>query len=97
MKDNIELNENEEWTPIGNSNGYTGTFEGNGHRIIRLYVIGGDNCGLFGKIGTVGTVKNVSVSGKVNGSNYVGGIAGVNNGTVENCSNACAVKVLKYY
>ena len=77
--------ENEDWAPIGNHYDYTGTFEGNGHRIIRLYVIGGDNCGLFGKIGTVGMVKNVSVSGTVNGSNYVGGIAGVNEGTVENC------------
>ncbi len=84
-----------EWIPIG-TDGYEGTFDGNGYTISGVYVniekTGNDNIysGLFGKI-TSGTVKNLTVKGLVK-SSYgdsgisgepllcTGGIAGVANG-----------------
>ena len=50
-----------------------------------------DYYGLFGCV-TGGMVKNLTVSGSVEGSKYVGGIAAVlRGGTVENCRNDCSV------
>ena len=46
-----------------------------------------DYTGLFGRIGSGGTVKDVTLTkASVTGGNYVGGVAGQNDGTVENCS-----------
>ncbi len=94
LTSDIVLNgsESDRWSPIGNSEKYTGTFDGQGYIIKGLYVNGGDYCGLFGKIGTVGMVKNVSVRGTVTGSgHYVGGVVGENTGTVTNCYNTGSV------
>ena len=81
---------NMEWTPIGtdNSNSYKGTFDGGDHTITGLAVTTSDQyAGLFGYIGEGGTVKDVTLTkASVTGGNYVGGVAGQNEGTVENCS-----------
>ena len=96
LMNNIDLKdvcgESNSWTPIGNSEStaYTGTFDGNGHKIENLYInttdSGDDNQGLFGYVGSEGTVQNLSVSGSVKGNNYVGGVAGDNSGSVTNCA-----------
>ena len=78
-----------EWTPIGTyNNPYTGTFNGKDKTITGLTVTGSnDYTGLFGRIGSGGTVKDVTLTkASVTGGNYVGGVAGQNDGTVENCS-----------
>ena len=79
-----------EWTPIGTSgNTYTGTFDGNGKTITGLTVKqeGTNYVGLFGYIGTGGKVMNVTLTDvEVTGRSLVGGVAGQNDGTVENCS-----------
>ena len=92
LMENITLNSNEEWGPIGtsSSNSYRGTFDGNGHKIENLYInttdSGAENQGLFGFVGTGGTVQNLTVSGSVKGRSYVGGVVGYNNGgTVTGC------------
>ena len=100
LNEKIEVDENgavtnqkdlSEWTPIGNEEHlYTGTFNGDGHKIENLYInttdSGADNQGLFGYVGTRGTVQNLSVSGSVKGNDYVGGVVGYNNGgTVTGC------------
>ena len=84
-----------EWTPIGEygENGekaYTGTFDGDGHTIRGLYYDGsGYYVGLFGRVGSGGQVKNVKVADSyINGTMYVGGVCGANNGTITNCSFA---------
>lgn len=69
---------------------FTGTFDGNGHKIT-LSISGTANTGLFSKIAAGGTVKNVITAGWVKGTNYVGGIAGVCEGTIRNCGNTAAV------
>lgn len=93
----IVLDSNEAWTPIGpnTSGAYTGTFDGNGHTISGLNVSGAlINAGLFGVV-TGGTIKNLTVAGKVSPSTsqcIAGGIVGhALNATIKNCSNHCSV------
>ena len=82
-----------DWTPIGkdDNKAYTGTFDGNGKTITGLTVTGSDQyAGLFGYIGSGGTVKNVVLKHvqitSDNSSGYAGGVAGDSWGTIENCS-----------
>ena len=88
------------WTPIGDgSKPYTGTFDGAGHTISGLYIDSDVKyAGLFGYIGTNGTVKNLALAdSSINSSRssgdyaYVGGICGKNDGSIENCSNSGTV------
>ena len=80
------------WTPIGDYyNPYTGTFDGKDKTITGLTVTGSDQyAGLFGYIGSGGTVKDVTLEEvKIESNNdmsAVGGVAGRSYGTLENCS-----------
>lgn len=93
LADNIDLT-GKDWTPIGTSfgNSYTGTFDGNGKTITGLTVTGSNEyAGLFGRIGSGGKVKNVTLKDvKIesnNGMGNVGGVAGYSfEGNIENCS-----------
>ena len=95
LMNDIDLNGSEEnpWTPIGNSEStaYTGTFDGNGKTISGLYIDSRANYqGLFGYVGSEGTVQNLTVTGSVTSNvteSKVGGVVGYNGGTVENCYN----------
>ena len=88
-----------EWEPIYN---YTGTFDGQGHTISGLYVDissteDGEHVytGLFGYVGSGGTVKDLSIADSyISGSlsatasgdyAYVGGVCGSNDATITNC------------
>ncbi len=78
-----------EWTPIGpRSDGFSGTFDGGGHKIKGLYINkSGDNYqGLFGYV-TRGTIKNVVVvNPNVTGNQLVGAIIGhAYMSTIDNC------------
>ena len=82
-----------DFTRIGNAGTgiFTGTYDGQNHTITGLTMTGTFNyLALFRNIGAGGTVKNMNVTGTItqNGSNttLTGGIAGSNNGTIENCS-----------
>ena len=83
------------WTPIGNSidNLYEGTFNGDGHTISGLYInsSSANDQGLFGYVSGSGKIEKLSVSGDINGNNYVGGVVGLNLGSVENCHNTGTV------
>lgn len=90
---------------------YNGIFDGNGHTVSNLKLTTKKYqkdthyetyCqGLFGIIGQGGTVKNLTVDGKINikaggneylkAANYVGGIAGINAGLILNCANNASV------
>lgn len=95
----IDLN-NEPWTPIGNfTEGnqiyYEGTFDGGGYTISGLNVTGNFRyASLFGAV-KGGTIKSLTVAGKVSPSNsqcIVGGIVGyASNAVIKNCSNHCSV------
>ena len=82
-----------DWTPIGidYNHQYTGIFNGNGKTITGLTVTTSDRyAGLFGCIGSGGTVKNVTLKNvqitNDNSSGSAGGVAGDSYGNIENCS-----------
>lgn len=94
-----------EWTPVEK---FTGTFDGRGHTISNLHFssatltnTGNKALGLFASIASGGVVKNLTVNASIeiktalnNGSPQLslGAIAGINNGTVENCSVIGSIK-----
>ena len=87
-----DIGSSEEPVTAAISGEFTGTFDGNGHTVW-LAIPSGNYVGLFSKVGTNGTVKNVIVAGSVTGSNYVGGVVGTCSGTVENCGNLANITV----
>lgn len=91
LKNDINASGVEDYEAIGtgSSNGFTGTFDGRGNRIIGLTVDKVDgkdtaNAGIFDTIGTNGVVKDVNIySGTFTGKTTAGAVAGVNNGRIE--------------
>lgn len=84
-----------EWTPIGTYEApYTGTFDGAGHTIRGLYTNSSDDYqGLFAKLENA-TVKALTVTGYIEGYDYVGAIAGEAIGTtsISSCRSECTIK-----
>ncbi|MBE6748318.1 MAG: hypothetical protein E7557_03705 [Ruminococcaceae bacterium] len=92
----ISLSGYDNWTPIGQSSAFSGTFEGNGKTISGLKVnTSGTYAGLFGQVS--GTIKNLTVTGSVTlnatsnsaTSVYAGILAGNVSGwfaTIDSCS-----------
>ena len=80
------------WNSIGTlKNPFNGTFDGNGYIIIGVYIYkpenGAQNQGLFGSIDFEGTIKNLGVFAVwavEEEINAIGGLAGVNSGTISN-------------
>lgn len=74
---------------------FNGAFDGNGHKITNVEITArGSAAGFFRYIGESGEVKNLTVSGAVKPSGSqeeIGGIAGVNYGTITECSFLGAV------
>ena len=68
---------------------FTGTFDGNGHKITSFNISGLKNwyIGLFGQIDSGGTVRNLGLENfAVNGARYIGCLVGNNvNGSIRNC------------
>ena len=89
LENNILAPDDSKWTvAIGSSEApFEGTFDGNGYGIVGLNVNIEDYGGLFGYIGESGTVKDLAVidCDFANNSEYAGGIAAVNNGTIDHC------------
>lgn len=77
------------WNGIGSySAKYAGTFDGNGKQILGYYskyesYTGGN--GLFGYLGEGAIVKNLTLSGMIEGDGTVGTIAGQSYGRIEGC------------
>lgn len=73
------------WTPIMK---YNGTFEGNGHTISNLYVVGSgeDKVGLFGTADQDSVIQNLTMAEvQIDGGDYVGAVVGDTKGSVLNC------------
>ena len=83
---------------------FQATFDGNGHTVSGVCVKrtgtnAGIDClvGLFGWMGANSTVKNLTLSNSsFAGFNYVGGMAGLNSGTIENCHVEGSVVIDNY-
>ena len=87
----IDMGDAVSWAPLGRvyaESHYESTFYGNGHTI-RIHTTGAtDNYqGLFTGIASTGRVENLHVVADIHcsDSRLVGGIAGENDGTIENC------------
>ncbi len=69
---------------------FNGVFEGNGHSVTNIALNPkGSDYGFFRYVGASGTVKDLHISGKIEPSGSqenIGGIAGVNYGTITNSS-----------
>ncbi len=85
---NIDVSGIASWTPIGNSGAaFTGKFDGLGHKVDGLTRPNTDNAttgiGLFGQ--SDGAIRNVGVTNvNVAGAQNVGGLVGINGGTIKN-------------
>ena len=81
---------NVEWNPIGSkeekSKPFSGIFDGNNKTISGLYIQSGEYVALFSVVYN-GTVKNLTVSGNVSGTNASGIVARLYGGTVKDCVN----------
>lgn len=79
-----------DFSGIGYTNPFSGTFDGNNHVIknININTKGENYSGFFRKIQNA-TIKNLGIeSGNITGGAYVGGISGyANNSTIINCFN----------
>ncbi len=76
--------------PIGDAeHSFEGTFDGRGYYV--SFTLKGkedkpnEPTGLFAVIGENGVVRNLNVTGSVQANGTVGGVAGINNGLIENC------------
>lgn len=88
-----ELSKGKGFTPIGNNYSFSGTFNGNNKEIKNLYINSENyNTALFTKING-GTVKDLTISGKIMGISCIGGIVGDNKGTIENCTNNAELEI----
>lgn len=67
---------------------FVGTFDGNGHKISNLTILASihKHIGLFGLVGPSGQIRNLSLTDlSVNGDGYIGGLVGLNTGSLINC------------
>ena len=76
-------------TPVGNpTNQFTGIFEGNGHVISNMTINTNENkyIGLFGYTDQNSIIRNLGIKDvNVVGKDYVGGLVGLNYGSINNC------------
>ncbi|MCL2638046.1 MAG: hypothetical protein FWD48_06695 [Oscillospiraceae bacterium] len=77
------------WTPIGTeANPFTGVFNGDGCTVSEISLHRGamNYVGMFGNTEAPAVIKNLGIIGvDTMGGRYIGGIAGRNGGTIENC------------
>ena len=85
LKNDINASDVSGYEATNSANGFTGTFDGRGNRIIGLKVENANgNAGIFDTIGTNGVVKDVNIySGTFTGTTTAGAVAGVNSGRIE--------------
>lgn len=93
MACDIDASETEEWEdgfiPIGSlATPFTGTFDGNGFRLDKVYIMSKEDCcGLFSVLGGTAVVKNFTISmSLITTGDYAGAICGINQGAISNCS-----------
>lgn len=86
----IDLN-HRNWTPIA---AFSGELDGGGHTVSSFYCKATGTAALVAK--NSGTVKNLTVSGKVIGDDNTAAIAAENTGTIENCTALVQITGGKY-
>ena len=85
LSQNIKVSK---WTPIGGIRLFQGTFDGNGFAVSRIYINNnsGFYAGLFGSLGSNGTIKNLGVTDvNIKTDSHAGGLVNDSKGTIINC------------
>lgn len=102
---NLKSENFRQWTPIGkkatlssNSIAFNGVFDGRGYTLKNFYNTSGDNYTSFiGYLGSSGVVRNTNISlSYFDGGNYVAGLVGLNEGTIQNSSSSANVAGSSY-
>ena len=99
MTTDIDYSGRNDYIPIGydGTNYFSGTFDGQGHTISGVNAVGSNYHGLFGNMGSSGTIKNLIVANSsISGGILIGGIVGENYGLVQNCHVLADVTVSVY-
>ena len=95
LENNIIAPEGSVWTEgIGTKEKpFKGSFDGRGCFIVGLTIDNAEYGGLFGTVGKEGVVKDLGVIGsKYNtSSEYAGGIAAINEGTIDHCTGGANI------
>jgi hypothetical protein len=83
-----QWNDNRGFDPIGSTDGFAGSLDGNSHTVTELTIRRStEKIGLFGVIGSAATVTNLSLTAvALTGKSSVGGVAGESSGTVRTLS-----------
>ena len=75
------------WQPIAAVNNFTGSFDGQGHSIIGLYINEGTPAGLFANAGSGSTIANVVIKDSyIRGAICGGIVAKADGSTITNCA-----------
>lgn len=89
------------WVPVGMiARPFQGNFAGDGNTI-NIYCINDPKTagasasfkGIFGYLGESASVNGVNVVGKVSGYQYIGAVAGRNDGSISDCTNNAVIEV----
>lgn len=90
LMNNLNFKKCNEFVPIGDAeHAFNGVFYGNGYCIdhINSKLYDKTHSGLFGHIGKYGVVRDLTIGGHSHffGSDFIGGIAGINQGQIIHC------------
>lgn len=98
---NADITLTQDWAPI---NSFTGVFDGNGHVIKNVNIVGANSyqgIGFFGSTANGAVIQNLGLEGSVENKGYctTGGLIGQTQGdvTISNCYVNMSVKGLSYY
>lgn len=69
---------------------FRGTLDGNGHKVT-ADINGGDRSAVIGYLGRSGIIKNLTVTGSVNGGENTSGLVALSYGVIDNCVNEAAI------
>jgi len=101
LSESVDLSETAEWNdgagfePIANNSDFSGSFDGDNHTISDLTInrSTASNVGLFGSIGSTGTISNVTLTdATVSGNRDVGTLAGANQGSISDVQVSTVVQ-----
>jgi len=75
------------WQPLGSKEApFSGSLDGNGKKIENLNITGGEYAAFISYTSSSATIKNLTISGSVTGTNYVAGLVAYNAGTITGCN-----------
>lgn len=92
----IDFNNKKQWMLASSTIPFSGTFDGQNHKLKNVHLEGTNYLGLFGK--NTGTIKNIEFeTPNLKGNDYVGIVTGHNNGTIKDIKITNLTATVRYY